>query len=353
MRLIQDFRDLLEKQVNLDETRLQELDTHVEAVFTALKADEGIGSYVKDKIPQGSWAHKMIIRPAPGMDFDADFLLRMEENPEWGDQPVEYLKYLRGVLAAHGTYGSMPIHRKRRCVRLSYAGLCHLDIVPFVRRADGTTWIVDGEINEWEETNPEGYTQWIRDKDTITGGNLRKVVRLLKFIRDRQGAFDGTRSIILTTIAGDRVDQWKPTITPGYYNDVPTTLLHVVEDVDDWLQAYWTRPSIADPSAPTATFDHRWDDHTYATLRDDMHRYRELITEAFHAEGVAASRALWREIFGPGSRHQRTAQAPAGSAPSRLPRAVPVEPGERSRAILSTYTKPICGPRRTAPNRPP
>ena len=299
MKLVQDFRNLLENKVNLDETRLGLLDERVDAVFDVLRVDDGIGSYVKDKIPQGSWAHKTIIRPRPGQEFDADFLVRMEEVPDWHDQPVEYLKYLRKVLAGHWRYGDKPVTRKRRCVRLVYAGDCHLDIVPFVRRADGSTWIVNGEDDVWEPTNPEGYSAWMREKDEATGGNLRKVVRLLKFIRDRQDAFSGTRSIILTTVVGDRVDRWRTLVDPGYYADIPTTLLHVVEDLDTWLQDNSTRPSIADPSAPGASFDHRWTDETYAVLRSDVHDYRGLIHDAFHA-GVAESRALWRDIFGTG-----------------------------------------------------
>jgi hypothetical protein len=299
MKLVPDFRDLLHDKVNLDDTRLTLLNDRVDAVFDVLRADEGIGSYVKDKIPQGSWAHRTIIKPRPGHEFDADFLVRMEEIADWHDQPVEYLKYLREVLADHWRYARMPVKRKRRCVRLVYAGDCHLDIVPFVRRTDGTTWIVNGEANVWEPTNPEGYSAWMREKDEATGGNLRKVVRLLKFIRDHQNAFSGTRSIILTTVVGDRVDPWRSIGEPGYYVDVPTTLLHVVEDLDTWLQANPVKPSIADPSAPAATFDHRWTDETYTILRDDMHSYRALIHDAFHA-GAAESRALWREIFGTG-----------------------------------------------------
>lgn len=231
MRQEREFKNLLKSKVNLDETRLHLLDSRVDSVFEALKADDGIGSYVKDKIPQGSWAHRTIIKPAPDHEFDADFLVRMEEVPEWHDTPVEYLKYLRGVLAEHGTYKDMPLRRKCRCVRLSYSGDCHLDIVPFVCRADDTTWIVNGDANVWEPTDPEGYTKWINGKDRDTKGNLRKVVRLLKFLRDREDAFGRTRSIILTTLIGQQVESWKKVIQPDYYLDIPTTLLHVMEDL--------------------------------------------------------------------------------------------------------------------------
>ncbi len=300
MRQAREFKNLLTTKVNLDDTRLQLLGDRVNAVFRVLRDDDGIGSYVKDKIPQGSWAHRMIIKPANGQEFDADFLLRMEEVPDWHGRPVEYLEYLKGVLDNHGTYGKMPLTRKHRCVRLAYAGDCHLDIVPFVRGDDGSAWIINGEKNEWEPTDPEGYTHWIGDKDKTAGGNLRKVVRLFKFLRDREGAFRGTRSIILTTVLGGQVEAWKKVIHPDYYIDVPTTLFHVIKDLDDWLQAQFGRPPIADPSASGATFDHRWTDTTYARLRDDVHEYRALIEAAFHEQDAVTSRALWQGIFGEG-----------------------------------------------------
>ncbi|MBY8854502.1 hypothetical protein K7G98_42165, partial [Saccharothrix sp. MB29] len=62
----------------------------------------------------------------------------------------------------------------------------HVDIVPFVVLSDGTQNIVNRDDNCWERTNPGGFTTWMQGKDKITGGNLRKVIRLLKFLRDHK-----------------------------------------------------------------------------------------------------------------------------------------------------------------------
>ncbi len=329
MKLVKDFDDFLRDKVNLNDTRLQLLDGRADAVFTVLKADPGVGSYIKDKIPQGSWAHRTIIRPAPGLEFDADFLLRMKEVPDWHDTPVEYLKHVRGVLAAHGTYGLMSLRRKHRCVRLGYAGDCHLDIVPFVRRADDTTWIVNGEDDVWEQTDPEGYTSWIKERDTATGGNLRKAVRLMKYLRDRQSAFGGAKSVILTTLLGDRVQTWRRVTDPSYYADLPTTFVLLLEALDDHLSFRATRPSVADPSSAGGNFDHRWDDATYLELRDDVHTFRVAARAALDATGTAASRKAWRELFGDGFPEPLTAAAGAGAG---LFGSVPVAPSRSGRA---------------------
>ena len=300
MRQVKEFNRLLTDRVNLNESRLEQLASSVDAVFNALKTDPGIGSWVKDKVPQGSWAHRTIIKPPPGTEFDADFLLRMTEVPEWHDRPKHYLDYLANLLREHGTYRKVPIEQKCRCVRLTYAGDFHLDIVPFVRMSDDSEWIVNGNDNKWEPTNPTGYTAWIRNKDDTAERNLRKVIRLLKYLRDFRGAFEGTRSIILTTVAGERVDTARMAADPGYYADMPTTLLHVVTDLNEWLQANPTRPSITDPSAPGATFDHRWTDTTYSTLRSDIRDYQQQMHAAYHEQNPARSTDLWQEVFGTG-----------------------------------------------------
>lgn len=300
MKLIRHFDYFLRNTVNLDETRLQHLKESSEAVYEALKNDERFGPLIKRMIPQGSWAHATIIRPLPGHEFDADFLLELEEVDEWSEHPKTYIVELGAALARIKRYTGMPRENKCRCVRLSYKGDFHLDIVPYVILANGTEVIVNGDEDEWEPTNPTGFTQWMRDKDEITGGNLRLVIRIMKFLRDHKGTFEGTKSIILTTILGERVQQSRLAEDPNYYSDVPTTLLHITQDLDEWLQANETRPSIKDPSRSGADFDHRWSNRAYATLRDRIHQYVGYMEAAYEEEDESRSVELWQKLFGDG-----------------------------------------------------
>src|SRR5207247_11077484 len=73
-------------------------------------------------------------------------------------------------------------------VRIAYANDCHVDVVAYLVLADGRQVIVNRDIDDWEDTNPQGFTNWMRSKDTITEGNLRRVLRLLKFLRDHKVA---------------------------------------------------------------------------------------------------------------------------------------------------------------------
>ena len=158
MKLTDYFNVLLKDTVNLGQVKLDLLDSRVDSVYKALKADDQIGSLILGKTPQGSWAHRTIINPVGSNEFDADFMLNMSENPDWADDPKQYIEAVYAALHRHSTYGNMPHSRKCRCVRLVYANSMHLDIVPHLNLADGREVIVNRDDNDWELTNPQGFT---------------------------------------------------------------------------------------------------------------------------------------------------------------------------------------------------
>lgn len=311
MKLANYFDVLLRDTVNLPQAKLDLLSQRVDSIYTALSTDAVLGGHVLDKIPQGSWAQKTIIRPRPGKEFDADFMLQLEPDQDWSATPGTYIDEVYRALKRHPVYGPMNPMRKCRCVRIVYANDFHVDIVPYLVTDTGK-WIVNRDEGILEPTDPEAFTRWMRDKDDVTRGNLRKVIRLLKYLREGS-TWSGTRSIILTTLLGERVETYKKIFDPGYYATVPDALLHIVSDLDDWLQARPSRPSVPDPSGTGLTFDHRWDDTTYNHFRDRIQVYRERITRA-HAEGDREQSILdWQELFGPG--FKAPAASPSSSGP--------------------------------------
>lgn len=318
MKLTDHFNVLLKDTVNLSQGKLDLLESRVDTVYRALKADEKIGSFIRGKTPQGSWAHRTIINPVGENEFDADFMLDMCENPEWADSPETYIEEVYAALHRHSRYAAMPHSRKCRCVRLVYANSMHLDIVPHLNLADGREVIVNRDDNTWELTDPQGFTDWMKKKDAIAKGNLRKVIRLIKYLRDHRNSFTGTRSILLTTLLGNQVNDVRTFVDPGYYSDVPTTLLHVVKDLDEWLQARPTKPSIVDPTGSGVTFDHRWEQSTYSYFRDRIHVHAAEIEEAYEEEDKERSAELWQHIFGSGfkapPKSSSTAKFPAAAA---------------------------------------
>lgn len=293
------FNNFMKNTVNLSQFNLDLLADRVDAIFAALKADPDLGSRIITKIPQGSWDQKTIISPQNGKPFDADFLLQMKEEPDWSDDVQEYVNAVYHVIHHHSIYGDMPHSRKCRCVYVEYANnKMHVDIVPYVILGDGRQVIINRDDDHFETTNPSGFTQWMKDKDKIANGNLRKVIRLLKFLRDHKNSFTGTKSILVTTLIGEQVFESKKFSDPGYYSNLPTALLHMVTDLDQWLQQNWTKPSIADPSNTSVTFDHRWSQETYSYFRDRIHAHAAEIDDAYHETDEEESVTKWQAVFG-------------------------------------------------------
>lgn len=293
MKFIPQFRDFLRDTVNLNDTRLSQLEDRVGAITRAIKGDE-LGTRIEDTHKQGSWAHRTIIRPQHGREFDADFLIQLEEQPAW--EPREYVNRVREVLDNHSTYAGK-VARKARCVRVDYAGDCHVDVVPFVVRADGGQ-IIYRTDNAFEPTNPTGFTDWYRERNKLTDGDLKRVIRLVKYLRDIKGTFS-VKSVILTTLLGDRVNLLKS--YGADYSDLPTTLATLMDDLAAYLELNPTMPPrVRDPSddAGLRTFDHRWDPTTYPNLVKQIRYYADKINDALAEDDRVTSMGLWRDVFG-------------------------------------------------------
>ncbi|MBB2744690.1 UNVERIFIED_ORG: hypothetical protein FHR35_004539 [Microbispora rosea subsp. rosea] len=295
------FKNFMDNTVNLSKYKLELLSERIDAVYDCLKGDEVLGPLIKKKIPQGSWPQKTIINPQNGKAFDGDFMVQMDENPDWAFDLKKYGDAIYNVLHKTSPYKDMPHGRKCRCVYINYANnAMHVDIVPFVVRADGSQWIINRDANEWERTDPDGFTSWMKTKDEIAGKRLREVIRLMKFLRDHRNSFTGTKSILLTTLLGERVEAWHKIIDAGYYADLPTALLHIISDLDKWLQGNPNKPVIMDPSGSGTSFDHRWTQETYAYFRDRINAHAAEIKAAYDEPDLDKSVKKWRALFGDG-----------------------------------------------------
>jgi len=292
------FDNFLTNTVNLTRFRLETLEGQAQSVYNALKADTDLSARIVKMIPQGSWAHETIINPVNGTEVDADFLVQMKEEPDWAGDPQQYINAVYRVLHNHPKYGGMPHGRKCRCVYVNYANATHVDVVPYVLLSDGSKVIINRDDNVFENTDPEGFTTWMKEKDRTAKRNLRKVIRLMKYLRDHKGSFNRVRSILLTTLLGEQVQSYKTLLDAGYYSDLPTTLLHVVTDLNDYLQAHPYKPTVADPSGSGVTFDHRWTQETYSNFRTRLNVIAADLNDAYHETDTDRSVEKWQALFG-------------------------------------------------------
>ena len=297
------FKTFLKDVVNLNDTRLKQLKSRVDAVYRALNADTTIGSTITGMSRQGSWAHRLIIRPRSGGDFDADFFLNMDEQEYW--EPKRYINEVYYALDRHSTYSKQEHGRKCRCVYLEYApesGVgCHLDIVPFITLADGRQVIVNRDDNLWEphygSTDPQGFTNWVKRRDELASKQFRRVTRLMKYLRRERGSFNGVKSVVLTTVLGEQVNEYRA-LSGSRYSNIPTALVHIIEDLDDWLQDRPAKPSLPNPAGDGTTFDHRWTDTTYRNFRDRIHSIAPKMRAAYDEPDKSKSITAWRDLFG-------------------------------------------------------
>lgn len=310
MKHVDYFKNFLDNTVNLSKFKQETLSARVDTIYGVLKADDTLGPRVKKMIPQGSWPQKTIINPQNGKPFDGDFMVQLVEDPDWANDLRRYGDAIYNVLHNKSPYKDMPHGRKCRCIYLNYAdNAMHIDIVPFVVHDDGTQWIVNRDDNKWERTDTDGFTDWMKQQDKTADRRLREVIRIMKFLRDHKNSFTGTKSILLTTLLGERVEEWRKIADPGYYGDLPTALLHIIGDLDEWLQARPYKPIIMDPSGSGTSFDHRWSQETYAYFRDRIHAHAAEIKAAFEETDFDKSVAKWQALFGDGFKAPTTSSS--------------------------------------------
>lgn len=289
------FAKFLTDHVNLNDTRLTQLDDRVKAIVAELTKDTSLGQHVRTWEKQGSWAQRTIIRPRKNDEFDADILLHLDEVSGW--EPRDYLRHTRAALRRSQRYREM-VRKKNRCVRVGYANDCHVDVVPTVQLSDGRQVIMNWQDNAFEDTNPQGFTDWMKQQDHIARGNLRKCVRLLKVIRDSKDTFE-IPSVILTLLLGEQV---RTEGADERYADVPTTLVTLLTDLHLYLQKLpddGTMPPIHLPECPGPPLNHRWDDPTkIRNFRTVVARYATWASTAHAATNAEAILDGWQKLFG-------------------------------------------------------
>ena len=294
MKLIDHFSDLLDSSVNLNKTRIDKLESSVDAIKGVVASSDW-----KPKLrtfePQGSWVHKTIIKPIEGGAFDADLLAVVDPVAGWTAKT--YVESLRDIFARHGTYADK-VKMWDYCITLTYAGDFKLDLAPCIRDRHFSGYEVCNRLlDEFQSSRPIEYTTWLVERNSWTGNNaFRKVTKLLKYLRDIKTTFT-CPSILLTTLLGHRIGLLDSN-APALFSDTPTALKTIIGRLDDWLQACVIRPLVQNPVLPLEDFGRLWTEDQYSNFRDKVHTYRTWIDDAYDEADRDESIGKWRRVFG-------------------------------------------------------
>lgn len=285
---IKEFNFFLRDHVNLNQSRLDTLHSRVSSLDTALEESSLLEEKLEGSlIPQGSFAHRTIIKPLSGNDFDADVLLPMAEQEDW--EPKKYTLELKKALDAVHRYAEKTVLGKR-CVTIEFANDFHIDVVPFVERADGMTYITHRTRNEFIRQNPTAFTDWLDEQNRTTNGHLVRVIRLVKWLRDRSSI--DCPSVVLTALLAERVKSFAGI---DDYGNVATTLTALLEDLRDYLELHSMPPWVDDRIGQNLA--DRLTQTGFDNLKSQLKRWARLAREALDA---AASESVdkWKKLFG-------------------------------------------------------
>ena len=283
------FTEFLTDEVNLSQNRLDRLETSVGAVNDYLK--DSLAGYQKME-QQGSYALGTLIKPMDdNNEYDVDIQVMMNPNPKW--EPEDYVNEVFKTLQGNKNYVDK-LRLKTRCATIDYAGDFHLDVVPCVT-SGGRHYICNRVDNQFEQTDGTGYRDWFNERNRITGGNLKRVVRLLKYTRDHKNSFTA-KSILLTTLAGDTI---KPSDAgTEAVSTVADTLETVLTRMNGYLQQHPNMPAIRNPALPTETFNRHWDQRRYANFKNRVQAYARAANQAKAEPSSEKAIKLWQDLFG-------------------------------------------------------
>jgi hypothetical protein len=294
MKLIAHFKAFLDEEVNLNDTRVKLLSGSVEAVQTAVKGSDW-GAKILDFWAHGSWAHETIIKPLSGDEFDADLLVFVEPVEGW--EAKDYVNKLGAFFDGHNVYKDK-VCRYSHCVTIEYVGERRIDIAPCIKgRLHETSYeVCNRTANTFELTSPIAYTDWVTGRNAVAGGNdLKKVTRLLKYLRDIKTNFT-CPSFLFTTLVGIHIyDSDKGTAA---FADTPTCLKTVIGRLDDWLQLNTLVPEIRNPVLWSEIQSLVWDQTQYSNFRDKINLYRGWIDDAYYETDRDESIGKWQRVFG-------------------------------------------------------
>ncbi len=295
MKLNDNFNQFV-KNISLNPTREERIISAVKSLKEFFESNEDIKSIYYEAFLQGSAAISTAIKPIEGEEFDADVVLVLDLNDEFGGlrDPEEVLKFIKEILKNNSFYKDK-IKIKNRCLRINYAGDFHLDVVPTHSSGDSNGILqipckADNEEN-WQYTNPKGFIKWCNETELNSNNKFSRITKMLKHWRNiKFGKDSAPKSILLTTIIGQNIE--------GSFSSDAESLLYTMENINGYLNNQIFVPFIANPSLDSEDLARGWSSDNFELFKKRFSCALEKASLAFKEEDKDKSISLWQDLFG-------------------------------------------------------
>lgn len=119
MKFTGHFNEFLNDTVNLNQSRIDLLEQRVTTISGYLR-NSAYEPRIRRFTPQGSWAHKTIIKPPGDKDFDADLVVVIDAVEGWS--AAQYVEEAYAVFRASDVYKDRGLNANDLPVRLEGDG---------------------------------------------------------------------------------------------------------------------------------------------------------------------------------------------------------------------------------------
>jgi len=263
------------EELDIPDSKYENAINKYEAVGDWLgRPDSNLSVFQPTIFAQGSFRLGTCVKPLGQDEYDIDLVCKLNIN---SNANQKYLYDLVGErLKKNGHYKSILIP-KNRCWRLNYAANFHLDILPAILdegRNDSSLLIPDRELEEWQCTNPEGYTIWfykqmeIRRKILLKSAKakienipefkiktpLQRAIQILKRHRDIifKNIEDKPISIIITTLAAKAYNN---------ESDLFEALINIIQGMPRQFDDLNGEVAVLNPTNKEENFADKWIKH--------------------------------------------------------------------------------------------
>lgn len=285
MELVSDFKSFL-KSIQPGDDEVGAAQAAHEKVREELRTDSESKEAHKDTFLSGSYARRTAINDINDVDviciLDIDHVIT---------PPEVVLSWVQGILSDY----YKETRPQGRSIGAAGKGGVWLDIVPAtpVSAVDGPLWIPDRDAKEWVQTHPKGQITACNDRNKVTNGYFVQVVKLLKSWRDRLP----TKSCQLKSYILEALIHKTIGIPPSHAG----AIVSVLEGIESNYGVYRGTnivPTISDPGYPSVNVMKRLSVKEFDDFMTQVKSAALTARNAFNNTDEAASRKLWRQLFG-------------------------------------------------------